>query len=298
MEKSVIKWVGGKSQIIEDLINRLPENTESITTYIEPFIGGCTVMLNIIKYFPNLQKIVIADLNSVLTNLYTEIKNNPEELIDILTDIETYYKSNNGLNAESIYYEYRSKFNENKNNNNFDNTKLAAYFIFLNKTCFNGLYRENKKGLNNVPWNKNIKQTICDNDSIMSLSKILNDYNVIIECSSYDETVKKHITEHSFIYFDPPYRPLNKTSAFTAYTKSGFNDDNQVELKYLCDMINNDYNSYFMLSNSDPKNTDINDTFFDDLYQYYHIERVSAARSINSKGDKRGKITEILVTNY
>lgn len=297
MNKSIIKWVGGKMQLMQDITNNLPENKESITTYIEPFIGGCTVMINIIKLFPNLNKIVIADLNPVLINLYTEVKNNPDKLISILTDIENEYKSNEGKDAEYYYYMYRTRFNSNKDNESYDKTTLAAYFIFLNKTCFNGLYRENKYGLNNVPWNKNTKQTICDKNNIMALSKILNENNVIIECASYEDTIKNHITENSFVYFDPPYRPINKTSAFTAYTKSGFNDDNQKHLKTICDMIN-DNNSYFMLSNSDPKNTDINDNFFDDLYKDYNIKRVYASRSINSKGDKRGKVSEILVTNY
>lgn len=304
--KSIIKWVGGKTQLISDIINNLPDNREHITTYIEPFIGGASVLINIIDKFPNIKNVIIGDLNPVLTTMYLCIKKDPNYLISILSNIDSGMR--NSIDPAQYYLNIRDKFNIEKqklNNINVESlveydvlqANVAAMFIFLNKTCFNGLYRENKSGEFNVPYNKSIPVTIFDINDILNLSKLLNEYNVQIITDSYINTVNLYLTENTFVYFDPPYRPINKTSAFTAYTKSGFNDNNQIELANLCNDINAK-GSYFMLSNSDPHNTDINDNFFDDLYKGYNIQRVYASRSINSNGSKRGKITELLITNY
>ena len=299
--KPFIKWAGGKTQLMNDIINNLPNNLNNIKTYIEPFIGGGSVLFNIIDYFPNIENIIIMDINSKLINVYNCIKIYPEELINELKQLEyNYYNTNNKKN---YYYEIKNKFNEFKNKIpkiNFINVEYAAYFIFLNKTCFNGLYRENAKGDFNTPWNKSNKPCICDSVNIYNVHNFLNNHDVIILNEDYKQCSKfidiDNDKTKTFIYFDPPYRPISKSSAFTAYTKSGFNDDSQIELKKLCDKIND--KCYFMLSNSDPKNTDINDNFFDELYKDYNILRIKAKRNINSKGTDRGYINELLIKNY
>lgn len=298
--KPVLKWVGGKTQLMDEIINHLPseEKRNNITTYVEPFIGGASVMINLLQYFPNLQKVIIADYNKELINLYNIIKTYPDLLIkSIRTICWDYTKEDN--DPEKFFYNIREVYNGIKNTNyNIDLTvsvQMATYFIFLNKTCYNGLYRENQKGGFNVPWNKN-KEPFISSQDITELSELFNKYNVQIIHQSYNDTLKD-IDANTFVYMDPPYRPINKTSAFTSYTKSGFNDNNQIELSEYCHNINN-VGSYFMLSNSDPHNTDILDNFFDDLYKDYNINRVFAMRNINSKGDCRGKVSELLITNY
>ena len=290
--KPFIKWVGGKTQLLNDIIINLPKNKSEITTYIEPFIGGGSVLFNILNYFPNVNNVIINDFNSILTNSYLYIKNNPNELIDKLEELcNLYNKQETLIDKEKLYYNIRNEFNKSI----LINYKII-YFIFLNKNCFNGLYRENKLGYFNVPFNKSKHPEFYNKENILNISNFLNKYNVQIYNMSY-EYIDKFITSNCFVYLDPPYRPITKLSAFTAYTKSGFNDESQKQLKLFCDKINNK-NSYFMLSNSDPKNTDINDNFFDDLYKNYNIIRVQASRNINSKGDKRGKINELIIKNY
>lgn len=288
--KPFIKWVGGKTQLITDIIINLPKDKLTITTYIEPFIGGGSVLFNILNYFPNLNNVIINDFNPILINSYLYIKNNPRELINKLSILQkSYYNSNN---KSELYYDIRNKFNSN----NILLQDKISYFIFLNKTCFNGLYRENKSGYFNVPFNNAKTPEFYNEENILNISNFLNKYNVQCHNKSY-EYIQDYITSNSFVYLDPPYRPITKSSAFTAYTKSGFNDESQKQLKLFCDEINNK-NSYFLLSNSDPKNTDVTDNFFDDLYKDYNILRVKAKRNINSKGDKRGEINEIMIKNY
>ena len=295
--KPFLKWVGGKTQIMQDLIKNLPDNISDIDTYVEPFIGGGSVLFNLIPYFNNIHNITIMDINDKLINVYQQIKDNPNELIEQLNELQnTYYNFTDLTNKEIFYYNNRNKFNDI---NTLKTEKIyhAALFIFLNKTGFNGLYRENSKGLLNVPWNKSNKPTICDKDNILNVHNFLTQYNVNIINASYDTCLKYIKNNSTFVYFDPPYRPITKSSAFTAYTKSGFNDDSQKHLKTICDKINEKH-CYFMLSNSDPKNTNIEDSFFDDLYSDYNILRVKARRNINSDGNNRGCINEILVKNY
>lgn len=298
--KPVLKWVGGKSQLIDEIIANLPskEIRNNIITYVEPFIGGAAVMINLLQYFPNLKKVIIADYNKELINFYNVIKNYPIQLCKSINTIcWDYTKEDN--DPEKFFYNIREVYNGLKNTNyNIDFTlsiQMATYFVFLNKTCYNGLYRENQKGGFNVPWNKN-KEPFISTVDINELSELFNRYDVQIIHQSYTDTLKD-ISKNTFVYMDPPYRPINKTSSFTAYTKSGFNDNNQIELSEFCNSINN-VGSYFMLSNSDPHNTDETDNFFDDLYKNYNIKRVYANRNINSNGAARGKISELLITNY
>jgi len=298
--KPFLKWAGGKTQLLEEIEKNLPENLGDINTYIEPFIGGGSVMFYIVPKLKNVKRVIINDMNSKLINVYRNVKENYEALIAKLSELETEYYNYNKKGKEEMFYYIRDKFNEHNKIYN-DKPSIfyindAAYFIFLNKTCFNGLYRENAKGMYNVPWNKSMKPMICDEVNIQMVSDFLNKYNVEFLCGDYKQ-IEKYVDKHTFIYFDPPYRPISNTSAFTSYTKSGFNDNSQKELSELCKKLNKKQ-CLFMLSNSDPKNANPNDNFFDDLYNSFTINRVLAARNINSKGSKRGKITEIIVKNY
>lgn len=184
----------------------------------------------------------------------------------------------------------REQYNQ-KNLAPVDNT---TKFIFLNRTCFNGLYRVNKSGLFNVPFGKYKNPKICDPQTIRKDSELLQ--RVEILNGDFEETFN-YAKGNTLFYFDPPYRPLSDTSSFNDYTKESFNDDTQIRLKEYCDRINNAGYS-FMLSNSDCKGKTESDNFFDILYKDYQIERVWASRSINANPNKRGKLTEILVHNY
>ena len=296
--KPIIKWVGGKSQLLNTINDNLPQNISHFNTYMEPFIGGAAVLFYIVPKLPNIKNVFINDLNYKLTNLYTVVKNKHLKLINQLKTIQKEYRKSE--DPKMFYYNTRDSFNIYDMNIEPDADVLhAAEFIFLNKTCFNGLYRENSKGEFNVPWNKNVNVCICDEENIKAVHNFFIKYNVQISTGTYDEFFKdkEMYMKNAFVYMDPPYRPITKSAAFTSYTKSGFNDNNQKELKVWVDILNSNC-AYCMLSNSDPKNSDVNDTFFDDLYSDYNIIRVNAKRSINSKGNGRGSITEILVKNY
>lgn len=296
--KPIIKWVGGKTQLLNIINDNLPQNISHFNTYMEPFIGGAAVLFYIVPKLPNIKNVFINDLNYKLTNLYTVVKNKHLKLINQLKTIQEEYRKSE--DPKMFYYNTRDSFNIYDMNMEPDADVLhAAEFIFLNKTCFNGLYRENSKGEFNVPWNKNVNVCICDEENIKAVHNFFIKYNVQISTGTYDEFFKDKgmYMKNAFVYMDPPYRPITKSAAFTSYTKSGFNDNNQKELKVWVDILNSNC-AYCMLSNSDPKNYDVNDTFFDDLYSDYNIIRVNAKRSINSKGNGRGSITEILVKNY
>ena len=296
--KPIIKWVGGKTQLLNTINDNLPQNISHFNTYMEPFIGGAAVLFYIVPKLPNIKNVFINDLNYKLTNLYTVVKNKHLKLINQLKTIQEEYRKSE--DPKMFYYNTRDSFNIYDMNMEPDADVLhAAEFIFLNKTCFNGLYRENSKGEFNVPWNKNVNVCICDEENIKAVHNFFIKYNVQISTGTYNEFFKdkEPYIKNAFVYMDPPYRPITKSSAFTSYTKSGFNDDSQKDLKVWFDVLTSDC-AYCMLSNSDPKNSDVNDTFFDDLYSDYNIIRVNAKRSINSKGNGRGSITEILVKNY
>ena len=298
--KPFVKWVGGKTQLLKNINNNLPEDLVNIDTYIEPFVGGGSVMFNVVPKLKNIKYVIINDLNSRLINVYNNIKYNHKELLQKLGELEIRYYHKTKNEQEHMYYEIRDEFNKylnipnNKNSIYYINN--AAQFIFLNKTCFNGLYRENLTGKFNVSWNQSRKPLICDIENITNVHEFLNKYNVKCIVGDYQQ-VLDYVSENTFIYFDPPYRPLTETSAFTSYTKSKFNDDSQKELKQFCDKLN-DMNCKFLLSNSDPKNSKKTDNFFDDLYNKYNIIRVHAKRNINSDGTKRYKINELLISNY
>lgn len=299
--KPFLKWAGGKAKLIPIFEERYPVELQNgeIDTYIEPFIGGGAVLLSIISKY-NFNKIVINDINSELTLTYKVIREYPDKLISILDKMQEEYNCLDSLEEkQEFFYGVREKFNQSKGNINYEkiddkSIEHAASMIFLNKSCFNGLYRENKKGGFNVPFGKKEKLNCYDKENIMAVSEKLK--NAIILNGDF-EKVMDYVNNHTFVYMDPPYRPLNATSNFNDYSKEPFNDDTQIRLSKFYKELNKK-GAKLMESNSDPKNTDENDEFFDELYSDYKVERIYAARSINSKGTGRGKVSEILITNY
>lgn len=291
--KPFIKWVGGKSQLIEQLKVLLPADFDNWkdVTYIEPFIGGGAMLFYMLQNYPNIKRFVINDINADLTKCYLTIRDNPKELIESLKDIEQKFHALASEEDRKIFFlETRAEYNQ-KNLGNVENSSL---FIFLNRTCFNGLYRVNKKGLFNVPFGRYTNPTICDEQTILRDSEDLK--RVEIQTGDFEDTFK-HAQGNTLFYFDPPYRPLSNTSSFNDYSKESFNDDSQRRLKAFCDKVHQ-HGYHFMLSNSDGKCKNEADDFFDVLYENYYIERVYASRNVNANPSKRGKLTEILVHNY
>lgn len=288
--KPFIKWAGGKNQLLNELVKKLPfENYNNITKYAEPFVGGGAVLFYILNNY-NIKEVYISDINSKLIVTYKMIKKNVDELIIKLEKIQEEYLRLDENSRKIYYLEKRKEFNLS----NLNDIDIATLFIFLNKTCFNGLYRVNKKGEFNVPMGKYKKPLICDRENLKQVSNKLK--NVKIICGDYKKSIK-FIDSDTFVYFDPPYRPINITSSFTAYTKDSFTDNEQIELAKYIDKLT-EKGAKIMLSNSDPKNVNKNDTFFDKLYNKYNIFRVKAKRTINSNASSRGEIYELVIINY
>ena len=290
--KPFLKWAGGKTQLINDIERTLPtEITKEKFTYIEPFVGSGAVLFWMLNNFPKLEKAVINDINEDLINTYKTIASNPNELISILEILQNEFHSleGNEENKKLYYYQKRELYNTRKE----EQSGQAALFIFLNRTCFNGLYRVNSKNLYNVPMGGYKKPTICDKENIFAVSNALQKVEIL--CGDYEVTLH-HSKENSLFYFDPPYKPLSETSSFNSYAKDEFNDSEQVRLKDFCLKLDA-LNHTWILSNSDVKVKNENDNFFDDLYYDFNIKRVDAKRSINANPEKRGKLTELLITN-
>ena len=291
--KPFIKWVGGKGQLIEQLEALLPADfaERRDVTYIEPFVGGGAMLFYMLQKYPNITSAVINDINPDLTLSYQVVRDKPTELIKSLDSIQSeYYSLKDEESRKNFYLAQREIFNS-KQLNDIDNTTL---FFFLNRTCFNGLYRVNKAGRFNVPFGKYTTPTICDSATIYADSKLMQ--NVEIMTGDFEQTFSK-IEGNTFFYFDPPYRPISSTSNFNDYSKEAFNDDAQIRLKRFCDKLNS-MGVNFMLSNSDCLGGDGTDRFFDDLFVDYRIDRVWASRNVNAVASKRGKLTEIVVGNY
>lgn len=290
MAKPFVKWVGGKSQLLEEIRKKYPQKIEK---YCEPFVGGGAVLFDILQKFQP-KEVLINDINKELINTYLQVKNHCEELINQLNELQTQYKKLGQEDRKVLFYEKRTRYNALKvNEDELENLEKATLFIFLNKTCFNGLYRVNSKGLFNVPFNNAKNPLICDADNLRSCSQVLQ--NVILKTGDYKEC-ESFIDEGTFVYIDPPYRPLTQTSAFTSYSENQFLDKEQIELAQFIDNIAKK-GSTILASNSDPKNSNEDDNFFDNLYSNFEIERVSASRMINANPEKRGAINELLITN-
>jgi len=289
--KPFLKWAGGKTQLLQYIENKVPYDTNEVFTFIEPFVGSGAVLFQVLNNYPNIDKVVINDINTDLIITYRTISNSVEDLIKLLQKWEDEYHSisNDDDKKKEYYYNKRDLFNKR----NSDEIKQSALFIFLNRTCFNGLYRVNKNNMFNVPIGSYKKPTICDDNNLRLVSKLLQ--KVTILNGDYTDTIE-YVSGKSLFYFDPPYKPLNQSSSFNSYAKEQFGDNEQVRLKEFCDLLDLSEHRW-ILSNSDVKNTDINDDFFDDLYGTYTIDRVFAKRSINSISSKRGNVSELLISN-
>ena len=292
--KPFVKWAGGKSSLIPQITKYFPLELKNnqIEKYVEPFVGGGAVLIDILQKY-DIKQAYAFDINKDLINCYNVIKYKVEDLIQKLDKKEKEFLALSIDERQKYFYDIRTKYNSYFLNDELD-VERASEFIFLNKTCFNGLYRVNKSGKFNVPFGKYKNPTICDSRNLSNLSILFK--NTIFKYVDYKES-ESLIDENTFVYFDPPYRPLSVTSGFTSYTKEDFNDENQKELAKYYNKLNVK-NAKLMLSNSNPKNTDENDDFFENIYKGFNINEVSAKRMINSNSKGRGEISELLITNY
>jgi len=290
--KPFIKWVGGKTQLLDEIERKLPADfaERKNLTYIEPFVGGGAALFWILQKFPNIENAVICDINKDLMTTYRVIKNQPEKLSAFLQKIQNSYLSLDDEKRKEFYLEKRNRFNKKE----CDEIENSAIFIFLNRTCFNGLYRVNRKGEFNVPFGRYANPKICDEATILADSNLLQ--KVTILNGDFSETLR-FADKNSFFYFDPPYKPLSETSSFNAYAKEAFNDSEQIRLSEFCKEIEK-RGAKFILSNSDVKGRNPNDNFFDDLYRQFIIQRVWAKRTVNANAEKRGKLTELMIQNF
>lgn len=290
--KPFVKWVGGKSQLITELEKAIPAKSEkTYTKYCEPMVGGGALFFKILSEY-DFKDLYISDINPELVNAYRVVQRNAGDLIQKLHELQTRFLPMDEKSRKFCYYSIRDKFNSTSLTK-ATATEKAAYFIFLNKTCFNGIYRVNRKGQFNVPMGAYAKPAICDEENLRNINKALQRAEIV--CGDYSLS-RKFIDDNTFVYLDPPYRPLSETSCFTSYNAENFDDNEQLRLSKFFKKIS-DSGAKVILSNSDPKNTDPENSFFDELYKSYKIERVSATRMINSKADKRGRITELLISN-
>lgn len=290
-----VKWAGGKGSLIPQLNNFYPYELKNgiIERYIEPFVGGGAVLIDILQKY-DVQEAYAFDINIDLINSYNVIKNDVEEIITNLKQMEIEYLQLEQEERKNYFYNKRDEYNSYALEENEQNVQRAAQFIYLNRTCFNGLYRVNKEGKFNVPVGSYKNPMICDEENLRKLSELIQ--NVQFQYGDYRRSME-YVTENTFVYFDPPYRPLNVTSGFTSYTKEDFNDDSQRELAAFYRKLN-ERNAKLMLSNSNPKNINEEDHFFDNIYHGFNIDEIYASRMINANSKGRGKISEILVTNY
>ena len=291
--KPFLKWVGGKGQLLTQLEAALPISLyNNEFTYVEPFVGGGAMLFFMLQKFPNIKRVIINDININLTEAYKNIKYYPDELVLKLKDIEKEYLNiTNEDSRKDFYLRMRTLFN-NKDITSIEKTMLL---IFLNRTCFNGLYRENSKGEFNVPFGKYSNPTICNEDVIYADSELLNKFDV--EINNGDFEIMTDDNNLTFYYFDPPYRPISETSSFNSYVKGSFDDNEQERLANFCKKLSKKNNYLWMLSNSDCSAKNPNDLFFENLYYNFNIMRVYAARSVNAVASKRGKLSELLITN-
>ena len=295
-----MKWAGGKTQLLNEFSKRLPGDLKKgkITKYAEPFIGGGAFFFYLNQRF-SFDQCYIYDVNEELILSYRVIKRSVKKLISELEVLESDYLSKDDKEREGFFYEIRDAFNQKLPEINFRNyssdwVERTAQIIFLNRTCYNGLFRVNRKGEFNTPFGRYKKPEILNEDNLKDVATLLK--NTKIEVGDFTEC-EKFVDNHTFVYFDPPYRPLNQTSSFTSYSKNGFYDKDQVRLFEFFKKLD-EKGAKIMLSNSDPKNENPDDAFFDDLFSDYYIERVPAKRMINCNGSRRGDISELIITNY
>ncbi|MCA9979344.1 MAG: DNA adenine methylase [Anaerolineales bacterium] len=298
--KPLLKWAGGKTQLLSQIEQKLPSDLETgqLTRYAEPFVGGGAVLFHLVRHY-NISEIFISDQNPNLILAYRVVQQDAEQLIAELTKIQTEYYQLDEIQQKKFFYQVRRTFNQHQSHSistqlGYDEIVQTARLFFLNRTCFNGLYRVNRAGKFNVPFGGYKNPKICDPENILAVSLVLQMAQIVhgdfVQSLSFAD-------KYTFAYCDPPYRPLTKTASFNNYAKQGFDDRDQTRLaSFACQL--NQRGAKFMISNSDPHNEDPEDNFFVDLYQDFQIHKVSAKRMINSKSAGRGEISELLITNY
>jgi DNA adenine methylase len=299
--KPFLKWAGGKTQLLEQLRANYPQGLEDggITRYVEPFLGGSAVFLDVMQR-SEIVEAHLYDINPEVIVAYTAVQRDPEGLIDRLAEYRQQYLEKDDIGRTEFFYDRREHYNSQKATIDFGTYSAAwvertADLIFLNKTCYNGLFRVNSSGHFNVPFGRYVKPEIFDADNIRDVARLLQ--GARIRCGGF-ESCRSVVDAGTFVYFDPPYRPISASSSFTSYAANRFDDEDQRRLAGFFTELDASTGARLMLSNSDPKNNDPNDSFFDELYAPFNVQRVAASRMINSVAGKRGKITEILVTNY
>lgn len=300
--KPFLKWVGGKGQLLKEIDKRLPPivTKNELEYYFEPFVGAGSVFFHLKNNY-DIEKSIISDINPELILTYKVIKKDYKKLIKELNPLKEKYLSyeKKPEKQKEFYLDTRKSFNANLDKidfNTYDKThiKRAAQTIFMNKTCFNGMFRVNREGKFNVPAGRYKNPSIFDENNLYEVHKVLND-KVIIKTQDFSET-EEYITGKAFVYLDPPYRPLNKTSSFTQYYKENFGDLDQIRLCQYIQRLTKK-NIPVMLSNSDSKNNE-NNSFFKKLYSNQTVEPVKARRNINANGKKRNAINELIIKNY
>jgi DNA adenine methylase len=301
--KPFLKWAGGKSQLLPQFEKHLPPELVAgkITNYIEPFLGGGALFLAIAQRYA-VQHAYLTDINPELILVYRVVQRDPSALIAQLEQHQKSYLARSEEQRADYFYTVRDQYNAQRTEINYNHytsawVTRAARMIFLNKTCFNGLFRVNAKGEFNVPFGRYKNPTICDPNNLAGVSALLQ--NAELQIAPFT-ACEPWVTAKTFVYFDPPYRPISPTSSFTSYSSHRFDDAAQIALAAFFAHLHQAYGAKLMLSNSDPTPLNPDDQFFKQYYQdkNFRLHRVLANRMINAHVDKRGKITELLITNY
>jgi len=279
--KPFLKWAGGKSQLLNIIEQRLPHGlkTGEIDTYVEPFVGGGAVFFYVAQNYFSIKHFYLFDINQDLVNCYNAIRSDVESVINVLKVLESEFLAKKNSSRKDFYYQIRAEFNADRS---------PAKLIFLNKTCYNGLYRVNRNNEFNVPFGGYENPKICDEENLEAVSTILQNVDIIAADFEFSE---QYVNKDCFVYLDPPYRPISQTASFTSYAKDDFTEKDQIRLAEFCRWMN-ERGARFLLSNSCP-----NDNFFRKLYYGFRIEKVKAVRAINCRGNGRGKIDELIITN-
>lgn len=293
--KPFVKFLGGKTQLLGTLENYRYKG--KVERYVEPFVGGGAFMFHLLGTgFSG--EIYINDINEDLIKCYQVIRDNVVGLKAALSDLSSKYYSFGEEKQREFYLQIRDLYNSRFDGSFvkiYGGVQDAALFIFLNKTSFNGMYRVNKKNEFNVPFGRIINPLFCDEDSFDEISRIFKDVDIKVFSGDY-AVMSNYCNGKTFVYMDPPYKPISSSSSFNNYYSNNFDDQEQMRLSFFCRYLNN-LGAKFMLSNSDLKNFEDNG-FFDTLYNGFNVERVEAIRKVNSKGDGRGKIKELIIRNY
>ena len=296
MARPFLKWAGGKRQMLPEIQARLPADIEQCTTYVEPFVGAGAVLFHLLENY-EFENVHIADINPELILCYRTLQSSAPVVITHLQALVKAYPSDTE-ERKDFYYAVRQEWNDSvpllNELSNDDQALRVAQTLFLNKTCFNGLFRVNRKGEFNVPTGRYVNPSFPTEEALLEVQEALQD--VTIHLASFEKCIE-WVDENTFVYFDPPYRPLSETANFVSYSKGDFNDDDQRRLAALFHTLN-EQEVNLLLSNSDPTNTVPDDDFFDALYAGFQIDRVNANRAINSNPDRRGAITELLIRNH